>query len=88
VLCCCSLACAAMKLSQEKQQWDHARSDWEHWRSRVQDEMETAQVGGDLSALQAASSLCVNTFAGQLCQFLSPQQTCLHWAGAQDVLRL
>jgi hypothetical protein len=34
-----------MKLSQEKQQWDHARSDWEHWRSRVQDEMEAAQVG-------------------------------------------
>jgi hypothetical protein len=34
-----------MKLSQEKQQWDHAHSDWEHWRSRVQDEMETAQVG-------------------------------------------
>jgi hypothetical protein len=40
-----------MKLSQEKQQWDHARSDWEHWRSRVQDEMETAQVGVDENAL-------------------------------------
>lgn len=42
---CCACAPAAMKLSQEKQQWDHARSDWEHWRSRVQDEMEAAEVG-------------------------------------------
>lgn len=35
---------AAMKLSREQQQWEHAQHDWEHWRGRVQDEIEAAQV--------------------------------------------
>jgi len=37
-------ACAALKLSQEQQVWDHARRDWEHWKGRVEDEVEAAQV--------------------------------------------
>lgn len=34
----------ARKLAQEQQQFDSAASDWERWRSRVQDEIEAAQV--------------------------------------------
>lgn len=37
-------ALAAMKLSREQQQWEHAQHDWEHWKGRVQDEIEAAQV--------------------------------------------
>jgi len=47
----------ALKLSQQQQAWDHARSDWEHWRSRVDDEMEAAQASDVIIAVPAACHL-------------------------------
>lgn len=32
------------KMAQEQQQYEHAAADWERWCSRVQDEIEAAQV--------------------------------------------
>jgi hypothetical protein len=44
------------RYAQECQQWDHDRSDWEHWRSRLQEDLDAARslAGLDLRKTAAA----------------------------------
>lgn len=38
-----SLLPAGLRYAQERQQWDHDRSDWEHWKARLQEDLDAAR---------------------------------------------
>ena len=67
----------------ERQAWEHDRSDWEHWRKRLQEDLDAARALAGLDARKGLSAVLAEAEARAAAERAALER-CVHATGLRS----